>query len=160
MSQKATSVIHIIALMIITLVAAFVIGTFLPRKTQAPVGPQQVEQIPEIIAPSVITFENLNENDHVKPKQSITGEVPGYWFFEGSFPVELRKASGETFATVIATTAQDWMVTTNVKFEIKLPDNFTYTGVGSILFKKDDPSDGEAPWKPEYEKTLPVIFEN
>jgi hypothetical protein len=160
MSQKATSVIHIIALMIITLIAAFVIGTFLPRKTQAPVGPQQVEQIPEIIAPSVITFENLNENDHMKPKQIITGEVPGYWFFERSFPVELRKASGETFATVIATTAQDWMVTTNVKFEIKLPDNFTYTGVGSILFKKDDPSDGEAPWKPEYEKVLPVIFEN
>lgn len=159
MSQKATSAIHIIALMIITLGAAFIIGTFLPRKSQAPVGPQQVEQT-EVIAPSAITFENLNENDRVKPKQIITGEVPGYWFFEGSFPVELRKASGETFATVIAKTNQDWMVTTNVKFEIILPASFTYTGVGSILFKKDDPSDGEAPWKPEYEEVVPVIFEN
>lgn len=160
MSQKATSAVHIIALMIITLGAAFVIGTFLPRKSQAPVGPQQVEQPAAVITPSAITFENLNENDRVKPKQIITGEVPGYWFFEGSFPVQLRKASDETFATVIATTNQDWMVTTNVKFEIILPDNFTYTGVGSMLFKKDDPSDGEAPWKPEYEKVLPVIFEN
>jgi hypothetical protein len=46
MSQKTISALHIVSLMIITLVAAFIIGTFLPRKSQAPVGPQQVEQAP------------------------------------------------------------------------------------------------------------------
>lgn len=164
MSRHITSSLQIIGLMIVTLGIALVIGMFIPKQTQAPSEQVSINQVETETTNSetagVISFDALKDNDHVQPKQIITGKVPGYWFFEGSFPVELKNASGQTFATVIAKTNQDWMVTTNIAFSITLPDEFTYHGVGSILFKRDDPSDGEAPKKPQDEKSIPVIFEN
>jgi hypothetical protein len=110
--------------------------------------------------PSVV-IETIQPNGRVSPKQIITGTVPGYYFFEGSFPVTLRDINDKAFATVVATTNEDWMVTKKIHFSITLPETFTYTGVGSMLFKKDDPSDGEAPFDPEKDQyVLPVIFEN
>jgi hypothetical protein len=68
---------------------------------------------------------------------------------------------GATVGTVIATTDEDWMVTKNVGFSIVLPETFSYTGPGSLLFKKDDPSDGEAPFDPVKDQySIPVVFED
>jgi hypothetical protein len=75
--------------------------------------------------------------------------------------VTLIDINGTPFATVIAKTKEDWTVTKTAHFSIKLPETFTYTGVGSILFKKDDPSDGEAIFNSETDElSVPVIFEN
>jgi hypothetical protein len=156
--------LKIIGLAAVTVGLALAIGLGLPKISHAPIqDPINMAQLsePSSVSPlPVISFDTLTDNARVKPNQVITGKVPGYWFFEASFPVQLRDISGNTFATVIAQTTEDWMVTTNVAFTITLPETFSYSGVGSILFKRDDPSDGEAPKKPEDEEIVPVIFEN
>ncbi len=156
-SRKTLVFFEIMGLAIITIALAGVL-LFFPELTSAPKN----EDIPIKATPtSVVTFDNLSNNDHVIPKQVITGTVPGFWFFEGSFPVTLRDINGNTITTITATTTEDWMVTTNVHFTVTLPDAFSYNGVGNILFKKDDPSDGEAPFNPDTDQyVVPVIFEN
>ena len=156
-SKKTQVFLEITGLALITLIMAGIL-LFFPKLTNAPKnGDISVQPTPVAIT----TFDNLSDNDHVTPKQVITGTVPRFWFFEASFPVTLRDVSGNTIAVVTATTTEDWMVTTNVHFTVTLPETFTYTGVGSLLFKKDDPSDGEAPFNPETDQyVVPVIFEN
>lgn len=156
-SKKTRVLLEITGLAIITFALAGIL-LFFPKLTNAPKNEEKlIQQIPA----NVINLDNLSDNDHVTPKQVITGTVPGFWFFEASFPVTLRDINGNTVAVVTATTTEDWMVTTNVNFTVTLPETFTYTGVGSLLFKKDDPSDGEAPFNPETDQYIvPVIFEN
>ena len=148
---------EITGLALITLIMTGIL-LFFPKLTNAPKN----EDMPVQVAPvTVLNLDNVSDNDHVTPKQVITGTVPRFWFFEASFPVTLRDVSGNTIAVVTATTTEDWMVTTNVHFTVTLPETFTYTGVGSLLFRKDDPSDGEAPFNAETDQyVVPVIFEN
>lgn len=156
-SKKTLVLLEIIGLAVITFALAGIL-LFFPKLTNAPKNEEKpIQQIPV----NVVNLDNLSNNDHVTPKQVITGTVPGFWFFEGSFPVTLRDINGNTLTTITATTTEDWMVTTNVHFTVTLPDTFSYNGVGDILFKKDDPSDGEALFNPETDQYIvPVIFEN
>ena len=162
MAHKTKVALHIIGLAVFTLILAAA-GLFIPKMLQAPKSPEPkplVETQLETPEPTV-TLEDLNDHDRVRPNQIITGKTPGYYFFEGSFPVTLLGINGTPFATVIATTDEDWMVTKTASFSVTLPETFSYTGVGSILFKKDDPSDGEAPFDPiKDQRSVPVIFEN
>lgn len=162
MAHKIKTALHIIALAGITFVLAVAV-LFIPKILHAPKTPEPkpiVESKLEIPAPMVMFFD-LNDHDRVHGNQIITGKAPGYYFFEGSFPVILTDVNGTPFATVIAKTKEDWTVTKTTHFSVILPETFTYTGVGSILFKKDDPSDGEVPFDPiRDQRMVPVIFEN
>jgi hypothetical protein len=157
--------LHIIGLIVITVIFAFIVGMFLPKKSQAPaVDPVSYNKSAPTPAPAIplreiIQFNDIIENNRINPKQTITGTVPGTWFFEGSFPVYLKTSSGETFTTVIAKTNEDWMVTKNVSFSVTLPDEFSYSGIGTLLFTQDDPSDGES-GREIQQKIVPVIFES
>ncbi len=71
----------------------------------------------------------------------LTGEVRGNWYFEASFPVELRNASGTPFWTGIAQAQSDWMTVNFVPFSVVL----SYTPFGTptpatLVLKKDNPS--------------------
>ena len=70
----------------------------------------------------------------------VIGKARGYWFFEGSFPIEVRERSGEVLATSIATADGEWMTEDFVKFasEIKIPES--YIGPATLILKKDNPS--------------------
>ena len=158
-STKAHHTLKIFALAVITLAIAGAIGLFFPELAGVPTINELPTDQPQQYVP--VIFDNLNNHDRLKPGQMITGEVSGRWFFEGSFPVQLKDLNGTSFATVIATTAEDWMTTEHVSFSIAMPNHFSYTGIGSLYLKKDDPSDGEAPFDPaKDEQTIPVIFEN
>ncbi len=162
--EKQHSWLGIGFLVFMTIVFAFIAITFFPKKTSipAPVSESLVQegQQPETLtqpAPPIIV--SIPTGGTVTPGQVITGSAPGYYFFEGSFPVTLRDNNDQPFATVIAKTDEDWMVTQTVSFTVTLPPTFSYTGMGSMLFKKDDPSDGEAPFNPAQDQyILPVFF--
>lgn len=162
LSHATNSILRIVGLAIITFILAGIILFFFPKFSNAPKpdGKETVLTQTPTTSPS-ITFDNLSNNARVQAGQLITGKVVGRWFFEGSFPVTLRDIHGNTFTTAIATTNEDWMVTNRVTFSLPLPSAFIYTGVGSMLFKKDDPSDGEATFDPAIDELIvPVIFEN
>lgn len=164
--EKHHSWLGIVFLVFMTLVFAFIAITFFPKKTSIPTVitkpvNQQAQQPETPVQPVSPITVAIPTGGTVSSGQVITGTAPGYYFFEGSFPVTVRDNNDQPFATVIAKTDEDWMVTKKVSFTVKLPETFSYTGMGSILFKKDDPSDGEAPFdstKDQY--VLPVFFEN
>lgn len=72
---------------------------------------------------------------------TLTGQVPGNWSFEASFPVELRDAAGKTLAKEPATLQGDWMTDQYVPFTVTLtfvePEE---RQTGTLIFHKDNPS--------------------
>lgn len=71
----------------------------------------------------------------------VAGKARGYWFFEASFPIELRDAQGNVLQTVVAQAEGDWMTEEFVPFTASLifakPNSPT---PAVLVFKKDNPS--------------------
>jgi hypothetical protein len=86
----------------------------------------------------------------------VIGTARGYWFFEGSFPIEILDKEGTILTTGIATALGEWMTEDFVKFvsEVKVPD--TYIGPATVFLKNDNPSG-----LPENEKSIsfPITIE-
>ena len=74
---------------------------------------------------------------------TIEGEARA-WYFEGSFPVELYNASGALIQQTFAQAQQDWMTTDWVPFVAQLTVPPTSPQSGTLIFKKDNPSDDPA----------------
>jgi hypothetical protein len=51
---------------------------------------------------------------------TITGEAPGYWFFEATFPVILTNWDGLIIAEGYAEATEDWMTEEDVSFTAEL----------------------------------------
>ncbi len=72
----------------------------------------------------------------------IKGEVKGFWFFEGSFPIFLKDKDGNILAETKVKAQAEWMTENLVPFELDLV--FKETGnkysYGVLIFKKDNPS--------------------
>ncbi|MFH1188916.1 MAG: Gmad2 immunoglobulin-like domain-containing protein [bacterium] len=85
----------------------------------------------------------------------ITGEAKGTWYFEASFPVELRDTDGNILANVPAQAQGEWMTETFVPFTAKLEFKEPKTATGILILKKDNPSG-----LPEYDDEIrvPVVF--
>lgn len=87
---------------------------------------------------------------------SATGEARGTWYFEASFPVTLKDASGKTIAQAPAEAQSDWMTADFVPFKITLTYPAQPKGSkGTLVFHNDNPS-GD----PSRDKsvTVPVVF--
>lgn len=71
---------------------------------------------------------------------SVKGSARGTWFFEASFPVELRDANNVVIASGPAHADGDWMTENFVPFSIdlKVPDAFM--GKATLYLRKDNPS--------------------
>lgn len=70
----------------------------------------------------------------------VIGKARGTWFFEASFPVELRDANGTVIATAIATAEGNWMTTDFVPFKTTMHVPASFTGPATLVLKKDNPS--------------------
>jgi len=88
-----------------------------------------------------IKLDNLKSNDKISSPFTITGEIKGAWFFEGSFPVFLVDWDGKIIAQVLATAKNDWMTENFVPFEAIITfEKPSYGENGFLIFKKDNPS--------------------
>ena len=84
---------------------------------------------------------SVSNGELVKPKTKVTGSVRGNWYFEASFPVELRSATGTVFWTGVAKTNSNWMTTNFAPFSTII--NYTPFGTPTpavLVLKKDNPS--------------------
>jgi hypothetical protein len=87
---------------------------------------------------------------------TITGSARGFWFFEASFPVELKDAQGVTIAQYYAEAQGEWMTEEFVPFKSTLSFPVQPKGSqGTLILHKDNPS-GE----PERDQSvsIPVVF--
>jgi hypothetical protein len=86
----------------------------------------------------------------------VTGQARGGWYFEASFPYELKNAQGETIAQGPVQAQGDWMTQDFVPFSVTISFPAQPAGSkGTLLLKKDNPSG-----LPENEDQLevPVTF--
>ncbi len=75
----------------------------------------------------------------VKSPLAVVGEART-WYFEGSFPVELKDADGKILATGLAVAQGDWMTDQFVPFVAQLEFTLPSSASGTLILKKDNPS--------------------
>ncbi|MBD3362258.1 hypothetical protein GF362_00890 [Candidatus Dojkabacteria bacterium] len=77
-------------------------------------------------------------NDSVSCPFEVKGEIPGYWFFEASFPVGINDQQGNELMRVSAHTDEEWMTDEFVDFEATIDCTFkTKQKVVMTLYKSN-----------------------
>jgi len=108
---------------------------------------------------------NLNKNADiiiVQPQKDelisgvlqVTGEAPGSWFFEGSFPVKIIDENDKEIIQGTASSYGEWMKDGPVPFHTEMNISKT-SGSGWVVLQKDNPS-GKAENNQEFR--IPVRF--
>ncbi len=103
----------------------------------------------------LIVVDSITPNTLIENPLRLSGKARGMWFFEASFPIELRDSDGNLLGQAIAQAQSDWMTTEFVSFNGILSWATSTTKSGVLLLKKDNPSG-----LPEHDRTLiiPVVF--
>jgi hypothetical protein len=78
--------------------------------------------------------------DVVGKSFTIKGEARGGWYFEASFPVEVRDSKGNVLAQTPAQAEGEWMTSNFVPFSVNITIPSTYTGPATVILRKDNPS--------------------
>ncbi|MSR70682.1 hypothetical protein EXS62_01445 [Candidatus Kaiserbacteria bacterium] len=133
----------LIAVFILTVLAGIAV-LVLPGKAPAPAEQPYADLIQPgtpVVTPTTLT---------------INGEARGGWYFEGSFPIELKDAAGVRLVLVPAQAQSDWMTAEWVPFAATL--NYPAQPAGShgtLILRNDNPSG-----LPQNDKSvsLPVTF--
>lgn len=69
----------------------------------------------------------------------VSGEARGYWYFEATFPFELRSESGDIISSGFVTALDDWMTEDYVPFEFDIFYD-TPEESGVLILKKSNAS--------------------
>lgn len=113
-----------------------------PRQCRTPDGTMFVEDVGDEVAKSdLVRVADPRPGSVVVSPYLVRGEARGTWFFEASFPIELRDASGNVIARAIADAQSDWMTEDFVRFEAILSFSVPEGDqAGTLLLMKDNPS--------------------
>jgi hypothetical protein len=143
------------------IVAAAVVLLVLPGPAEAPTQnnvQQGATSTPATTASitDLIMVETPTKGATITSPLTITGSARGTWYFEASFPVELRDASGKIIAQHYAEAQSEWMTTDFVVFKSTLTFPKQPAGsTGMLILRKDNPSG-----LPEHDRSveIPVKF--
>jgi hypothetical protein len=71
---------------------------------------------------------------------TVSGSTPNNWYFEASFPIEVRDIKGKLITQSHAQAQSDWTVEGPVAFtaSITIPNN--YSGPANLMLMRDNPS--------------------
>lgn len=94
----------------------------------------------EVFDMAPFTVLSVKTNDLLTSPAEITGEVPGTWYFEASFPVTLLDANGGDVLRTHAEARSDWMTESPVPFKTTLTFTPPSTDTGTLVLEKDNPS--------------------
>jgi len=94
-------------------------------------------------------------NEMVTSPLTITGEARGMWFFEATFPVEIRDANGVVLGSHYVSALGEWMTEEFVSFEAVLEFESSSTPIGVLVLQKNNAS-GLPKYDDEFE--VPVRF--
>jgi hypothetical protein len=68
----------------------------------------------------LIVFENPKAEEEINSPLFISVKARGYWFFKGSFPIELVDENNNLVSSTIAEAKDEWMTEEFVPFEAYL----------------------------------------
>lgn len=69
----------------------------------------------------------------------VAGSAPGNWFFEASFPVQVRDKNNNKIGQGVAQAQGDWMTTDLVTFTVIITVS-NYSGPATLVLLRDNPS--------------------
>ena len=78
-------------------------------------------------------------NGNVLKEFTVTGEARGTWFFEASFPVQVRDPNNNVVGQGIAQAEGEWMTEEFVPFSAPVTIE-NYSGPAMLVLIKDNPS--------------------
>ncbi len=119
----------------------------------------------ELEKTNLIKITSPRPNASIQSPLTVEGQARGTWYFEASFPIQLKDANGKvitlvpesgTPGTMIPVQAQgDWMTENFVPFKVKFSFAKPATATGTLILLKDNPSG-----LPENDDSLivPVVF--
>lgn len=154
----------ILALVTILIIVAAIILFILPSKTVAPTTNTQATTTPAI-TPTIIAYPasaaddikdlNIQPGGKMTSPFTLTGSASG-WYFEASFPVQLKDEQGKVIAEGPAQAQSDWMTSDFVPFKITLTFPAQQAGSKGTLILHNDNASG----LPENDKSIeiPVTF--
>lgn len=88
-----------------------------------------------------ILVDTPTKNESVSVPFTVSGQVPGNWSFEASFPIELLDKNGNSLTTIPAHLTGDWMTTNLVPFTLTFDaTDLDYVGKATVVLHKDNPS--------------------
>ncbi len=127
-------------------VLAGVVLVVLPSKSQAPTTVDPHADLIVVDSP-IVSSTTI----------TVTGKARGTWYFEASFPIEVRDAPGRLVGQGVAQAQEDWMTTEFVPFKatITLTEVLPSGMPGTLVLKKDNPSG-----LPEHDDSIevPIVF--
>jgi hypothetical protein len=71
---------------------------------------------------------------------SVSGQAPGPWYFEASFPLRVEDANGLLLGQGVAQATAPWMTTDDVPFVGTVSFSRPVTDTGRLVLVRDNPS--------------------
>ena len=132
-----------------------------PRQCKTPDGRTYAEEIP--IQPTYINAtSDLIQVDNPFPgavtgkEFTVKGKARGTWYFEASFPIEVKDKDGKTIFIAPAQAQGEWMTEDFVPFSLQVKVPNTYIGPATLILHRDNPSG-----LPEHDRSIsfPITIE-
>jgi Immunoglobulin-like domain of bacterial spore germination len=108
--------------------------------------PILVTQVPTVVPVATSSSEIINVSlpqPYATSSGSllVSGKARGQWYFEGSFPIQVRDSDNNLIASAIAQAQGEWMTEEFVPFTATLSfASTTYRGPADVVLLKDNPS--------------------
>jgi len=90
---------------------------------------------------NIIRIDKIKSGDKISTPLEMSGLARGYWFFEGSFPIEILDENRQIIIQGVAEAQKEWMTEDFVPFKIILDFLVEKEQNGFIILKRDNPSD-------------------
>lgn len=115
-----------------------------PRATTTPPAVGGQKPVPESEAPAPlsarVTVDTPKKGSAVGTTFSVEGKAPGNWYFEASFPIQVRSEKGDVIGRGIAQAQSDWMTAELVAFKTTITIEGGYAGPARLILLRDNPS--------------------
>lgn len=95
-------------------------------------------------AAELVELDEIFAGSEISDNHSVSGQAPGYWFFEASAPYEVLNSNQQTIGQGFVTATDDWMTEDQVNFTGVINYDSSLIGSnnnGTVIFRRDNPSD-------------------
>jgi len=156
--MKKTIILIVIIIVVITLIIALIFDWGRTDNKLPDVGANlaMTEDKSQNSSDMPIIVNNIKDNQEVSNPIKIEGKAKGFWFFEGSFPIQLVDTNENILASTVGKAQGDWMTDDFVKFTANIEyKKASSTKYGFIVLNKDNPSGN-----PDFDQSvfIPVIL--
>ena len=131
MSMKTGIILGIVLFFVIIALGWVLVATPAPAEPTPPAPGPFVSEMVKITSPLA--------GATVGKTFTVKGEARGQWYFEASFPVQVRDPNNDLVGSGIAQAEGEWMTTEFVPFSANVVVT-NYSGPATLVLLKDNPS--------------------